>query len=60
MVYYEMYSLEYIESKDDRDVIWNDDYVAEKEVKKLNSYQRINHFPGSEELGKKNLLAINL
>lgn len=41
-------------------MIWNDHYVTEKDVKKLNYYQRINHFPGSEELGKKNLLAMNL
>jgi tubulin polyglutamylase TTLL6/13 len=29
-------------------------------VRRLKPYQRINHFPNSQELGKKNLLSDNL
>lgn len=48
------------DSRDERDVIWNDNYISEGQVRQLHFYQRINHFPGSHELGKKNLLAQNL
>jgi tubulin polyglutamylase TTLL6/13 len=41
-------------------LIWIDSYVSEEFVKRLKSYQRINHFPSSCELGRKDLLATNL
>ena len=41
-------------------LIWIDSYVSEEFVKRLKCYQRINHFPSSSELGRKDLLAINL
>lgn len=39
---------------------WNDTYVHEEFVRKMKPYQRVNHFPGSECLGKKNLLTASL
>lgn len=39
---------------------WVDSYVSDEQVRKLRPYQRINHFPSSNELGKKNLLTFNL
>jgi hypothetical protein len=37
-----------------------DTYVPEEHIKRMKYYQRINHFPASENLGKKNLLTVNL
>ena len=56
-----MYHPPYPESKEEISVYWVDTYVHEDLVRKLRPYQRVNHFPGSENLGKKNLLtsAIN-
>lgn len=42
------------------DIYWTDSYVASGMLAKMRGYQRINHFPGSENLGRKNLLAKNL
>ena len=39
---------------------WRDDYVDEEFIRRLKPYQRVNHFPGSENLGRKNLLTDNL
>ena len=36
---------------------WYDFYIQEDEVRKMLPYQRINHFPGSAILGKKNNLS---
>lgn len=41
-------------------LFWIDSYVSEEFVKRVKSYQRINHFPNSCELGRKDLLANNL
>lgn len=45
---------------DDNYLIWMDSYVTEEFVKRLKSYQKINHFPNSCELGRKDLLSANL
>jgi tubulin polyglutamylase TTLL6/13 len=37
-----------------------DTYVSSENVRRMKSYQRINHFPFSYELGKKNNLCTNL
>ena len=37
-----------------------DSYVSEEFIKRLKGYQRVNHFPCSNQLGKKHLLATNL
>lgn len=39
---------------------WVDTYVSEELVRRMKNYQRINHFPGSEQLGKKNLLTASI
>lgn len=41
-------------------LVWVDTYVSEEFIKRLKSYQKINHFPNSCQLGRKDLLAINL
>ena len=38
---------------------WRDDYIDEEFVRKMKPYQRVNHFPASENLGRKNLLTDN-
>ncbi|CAD8086279.1 unnamed protein product [Paramecium sonneborni] len=41
-------------------IFWKDCYVTDEEYRRLLPYQRINHFPGSYMLGKKNELCRNL
>jgi tubulin polyglutamylase TTLL6/13 len=41
-------------------LIWMDSYVSEEFVKRLRGYQKVNHFPNSCQLGRKDLLANNL
>jgi len=41
-------------------IFWKDTYVTDEEFRKLLPYQRINHFPGSYMLGRKNDLCRNL
>ncbi|CAD8077678.1 unnamed protein product [Paramecium primaurelia] len=41
-------------------IFWKDTYVTDEEYRRLLPYQRINHFPGSYMLGKKNELCRNL
>lgn len=48
------------EPKEEASLLWSDTYVPEEVIKKMRPYQRINHFPGSEELGRKDRLATNL
>lgn len=55
---YRFYSKE--DQSNDIFLIWVDTYVSEEFIKRLKSYQKINHFPSSCELGRKDLLAINL
>ena len=45
---------------DDWDITWSDCYISEDFIRKLFPYQRINHFPGSYLLCKKNFLASHL
>ena len=56
-----MYPPPQLESKEEVNVYWLDTYVHDDFVRKLRPYQRVNHFPGSDNLGKKNQLtcAIN-
>ncbi len=37
-----------------------DTYISEEHIRRMKAYQRINHFPSSENLGKKTLLTSNL
>ncbi|EGR27206.1 tubulin-tyrosine ligase family protein, putative [Ichthyophthirius multifiliis] len=39
---------------------WIDTYLQIEDYKRMLSFQKINHFPGSQQLGKKNLLSANL
>lgn len=48
------------EQKSESNLFWVDSYVSEEQVKRLKPYQRINHFPRSSELGRKDSLARNL
>lgn len=48
------------EPKDEVNLYWNDTYITEEYAKRLKYYQRLNHFPGSQELGRKNHLCTNL
>ena len=54
------YFLYYKDSKGEVNLFWNDTYISEEHIKRLKPYQRVNHFPNSHELGKKNLLSDNL
>lgn len=46
--------------REDWNIAWFDTYISEALLRKLLPYQKINHFPGSYNLGKKNYLASNL
>ena len=41
-------------------VFWNDQSVGIERCLKMKSYQRINHFPGMNEISRKDLLSRNL
>lgn len=56
--YYKFYNKE--DHFNDIFLVWMDTYVSEEFVKRIKSYQRINHFPNSCELGRKDLLSTNL
>lgn len=49
-----------IDQKGSANILWHDTYITEEFVKRLNPYQKVNHFPNSFELGKKNHLSENL
>ncbi len=42
------------------DVIWTDTYVTEELVNRLRPYQKVNHFPYSTQMGRKDYLFANL
>lgn len=48
------------EDMKDYNLLWNDEYIQEEDLRKLLPYQKINRFPGSYMLGRKNFLARNL
>jgi tubulin polyglutamylase TTLL6/13 len=50
----------HLDKREEVTLFWRDNYVDEDEFNKLLPYQRINHFPGSQELGNKRLLALNV
>jgi tubulin polyglutamylase TTLL6/13 len=45
---------------DDWNIQWYDTYISTDTLRAMCPYQKINHFPGSYNLGRKNLLARNL
>ncbi|KAL4506542.1 hypothetical protein ABPG72_000113 [Tetrahymena utriculariae] len=47
-------------SNADWNIKWQDFYINEDDLRKMLPYQKINHFPGSYNLGKKNYLGKNL
>lgn len=47
-------------TSEDWDLLWSDCYIAEDFIRKMAPHQRINHFPGSYLLCKKNFLASHL
>ena len=49
------------EEEDERwDVLWTDSAVPPEKLSKMQSYQKINHFPGMYSISRKNYLAMNL
>lgn len=44
-------------NNEDWNIAWVDSYVSEESLRRLLPYQKINHFPASYQLGKKNFLA---
>lgn len=48
------------ESEDAYNIRWYDFYISEEELRQMLPFQKINHFPGSQNLGKKNNLGWNL
>jgi hypothetical protein len=40
--------------------MWNDHAITTETLKSMNKLQKINHFPGMNELSRKNRLAKNL
>ena len=44
----------------DYDLLWADVGTATIKLQKMQSHQRVNHYPGINELGHKNKLARNL
>lgn len=48
------------ESKEEVNLFWVDTYVSDEQVRRLKPYQKVNHFPASFELGRKNHLCSNL
>jgi tubulin polyglutamylase TTLL6/13 len=45
---------------DDWNICWYDTYISEDDLRRMLPFQKINHFPCSYNLGKKNLLCKNL
>ena len=48
------------EVTDDWHIQWHDTYISNETLRGMLPYQKINHFPGSYNLGRKNLLGRNL
>lgn len=48
------------QNREDWYIAWYDNYIGEEELKRMLPYQKINHFPNSYYLGKKNFLGQNL
>ena len=48
------------QNPNDWNLMWYDTYISEDDLRKMLPYQKINHFPGSQQLGRKNNLAKNL
>ena len=46
--------------REDWNICWTDSYISEEDLRRMLPYQRINHFPGSQQLGQKHKLAQNL
>ena len=46
--------------KEDWNIAWKDTYINEDDLRRMLPYQKINHFPGSIQLGRKNFLSKNL
>jgi len=42
------------------DIFWTDGFIDHRHLQNMKPYQKINRFPGSHNLGKKNFLAKNL
>ena len=40
-------------------LVWSG-YIMPQDIKELNKYQKVNHFPGSNQLGRKDLLWRNM
>lgn len=47
-------------TNDDWDIVWSDFYISEDYIRTLSPHQKVNHFPGSYLLCKKNFLASHL
>lgn len=47
-------------AREDWNIMWYDSYISEEVLRRMLPYQKVNHFPGSFHLGKKNYLAQNL
>ena len=43
--------------KEDWNIAWKDTYINEDDLRRMLPYQKINHFPGSSQLGRKNFRA---
>ncbi|RMB89349.1 hypothetical protein DUI87_34261 [Hirundo rustica rustica] len=52
--------LKEVEEDDEWTVLWTDSTVTLDSFRKMKRFQKINHFPGMMELGRKDLLARNL
>ncbi|EAR97536.2 tubulin-tyrosine ligase family protein (macronuclear) [Tetrahymena thermophila SB210] len=48
------------QNREEWNICWYDTYISEEVLRRMLPYQKINHFPGSHNLGKKNYLAANL
>jgi len=48
------------QTNEDWNLLWNDTYISEDELRRMLPFQKINHFPGSYHLGRKNELGKNL
>ncbi|EDK31544.2 tubulin-tyrosine ligase family protein (macronuclear) [Tetrahymena thermophila SB210] len=47
-------------NRTDYNIQWIDSYIHEDDFRRMLPFQKVNHFPGSQQLGKKNLLGQNL
>ncbi|KAL4432924.1 hypothetical protein ABPG74_014438 [Tetrahymena malaccensis] len=47
-------------NRTDYNIQWIDGYIHEDDFRRMLPFQKVNHFPGSQQLGKKNLLGQNL